>query len=95
MGSPNARAHVVVRVVLGDGFGLDVVRVVLGDGFGLNVAPALGDGKRFGAEEGRGLFASCPFVGTRCPACKLRLTNPTVKLDCARGVLMPRRPAVV
>ncbi len=94
-GLPDARTFIVVRVVLGDGFGLDVVRVVLGDGFGLNVTPALGGGERVGAKEGRGLFASCPFVVTWCPARELWLMNPAVKLDCARGVLTPGRPKVV
>jgi hypothetical protein len=94
-GSPDARALVIVRVVLGNGFGLDVVRVVLGDGFGLNDAPALGGGKWVGAEEGRGLFALCPFVGTGYLARELRLTNPAIELDCARGVSMQGRPEVV
>jgi hypothetical protein len=95
MGSPDARALVVIQVILGNGFGLDVVRVVLGNGYGLNIAPALGGGKRVGAEEGRGLFASCLFLGTRCPTRELQLTNPAVELDCARGVSTPVRPKVV
>ncbi len=94
-GPPDACALIVVRVVLGNGFGLDVIQVILGDGFGLDVAPTLGVGERVGMEEGRGLFALCPFVGTRCPACKLRLTNPAVELDCAPGVSTPGRPEVV
>jgi hypothetical protein len=60
--------------------------------------PALGSGKcllMVGAVEECGLFASRLLVGTRCPACKLWLAPPNVKLDCTRGVSMPGQLEVV
>jgi hypothetical protein len=81
-----------------DSCALVIVQVVLGDGFGLNIAPALGSGERLlavGAAEECGFFASRLLVGTRCPPRELRLAHPAVKLGCARGVSRPGRPEVV